>query len=191
MTDKTFLPDMWRELCRSQSIWPEFGPAMLWFASGHDPKTFPDRLNRLFDSKKLAKARSLIAPLGKNDLEHLERLAEVNRRQAGPAARRALVTGITAPTALAIGLAQIFPAEVERIFAPPLEVWRLALVAFLLATVYAWVQYAQIRARQAEDLHDLITCKLSAARHEEAALTTDGDHKIGSPAAPAATVATP
>lgn len=188
MTEKTLLPDVWRELCRSQPWWAELVPGGRWLSL--DPKTFPDRLKTLSDSKSLAKARSLLAPLGKEDLEHLERLAEVNRRQAGIAARRTLIANVSAPLALALGVAQIFPEWAKQLLEQPYGLEEAILVA-ALAGIYATVQYAQIRARQAEDLHDLITCKLSAARHEEASLTTGDDHKIGSPAAPAATVATP
>lgn len=144
-------------------------PGKSWF--GIDPRTYPGRLNQLCESKKLAKARALIAPLGREDLEHLERLAEVNRRQAGIVSRHTLITNVSAPLALALGLAQIFPDWVDRIMEPPHEIlWTGALVA-AIAGILATVQHAQIRARQAEDLHDLIVCQLSIVRHEETKLT--------------------
>ena len=188
MTEKTLLPDLWGKLCRSQPWWAGLLPNASWF--GFDPKTFPDRLEGLFETKSLATARSLLAPLDKDELEYLERLAEVNRRQAGLAARRTLVANITAPLALALGLAQIFPEAVDKLLEQPYGVAEASLIA-ALAGIDASVQHAQIRAKQAEDLHDLITCRLSAARHEEAALTKAGNHKIESAAPPAATVATP
>lgn len=188
MTDKTFLPDVWRELCRSQPWWAELAQGWNWF--GLDPKTFPDRLKVLSDAKSLAKARSLLAPFNKEDLEHLERLAEVNRRQAGIVARRTLITNISAPLALALGVAQIFPEWAKQLLEQPYGIEE-AILVVVIASIFASVQYAQIQAKQAENLHDLITCRLSAARHEEATLTAESDHEIASPAAPAATVATP
>lgn len=171
MTEKALFPDLWRELCRSQPLWAGIGPSRSWF--GLDPKTFPNRLTVLFESKSLAKARSLIAPLNKDELEYLEHLAEINRRQAGLASRRTLVANISAPLGLALGLAQIFPVAVEQFMEARHGIVETSVIA-VIAAIITSVLYAHIRAKQAEDLHDLIACQLSAARHEGAILTTDG-----------------
>lgn len=50
MTEKTLLPDMRRDLCRSQSLWAALAPDGRWF--GFDPKTPPERLKKRFRQPK-------------------------------------------------------------------------------------------------------------------------------------------
>ena len=164
MTEKALFPDLWRDLSRSQSLWTGIGPDRSWL--GFDPKTFPQRLTALLESKPLAKAKAMIAPLGEAELQYLERLAEINRRQAGIASRRTLVANISAPLGLTLGLAQIFPDAVARFM--ELQHGDLAAIVITLCVIaiIATVLHAHIRAKQAEDLHDLIACQLGAVRFE-------------------------
>ncbi len=163
---KVIFPDLWRELCRTQSVWSAFKPSLEWL--GIDRRTLPERLIALAESKALEKQRSLLSSLDEKALVYLESLAAINRRQATIASRHTLIANISAPIGLALGLGQIFPEAVAALMQQEYEFYTITAISIAIVGIIATVLHAHIRAKQAEDLHDLICFALESSRHEPA-----------------------